>query len=184
MTINVFITYFNTTKNTSFDAFENSILHTIDKIAPIKQKHIRDNHSPFMNKVIYKAIMTRTILGSIFLKEATPMNRLAYKKQRNYGSSNVSRPTDNKNFWRVVKQNFLNKIVATNRVTLRYGGKIICNTEKVADTFNNLFVNIESILKIDKDKQFLVETNDVFDAVLKVLRNIALILAFLPSEKR
>ena len=97
---------------------------------------------------------------------------------------NVSRTTDNKNFWRVVKPNFLNKIVATNTVTLRYRGKIICNTEKVADTFNNLFVNIGSILKIDKDKQFLVETNDVFDAVLKVLRNIALILAFLASEKR
>ena len=38
-------------------------------------------------------------------------------------------------------------------------------------------------MKIDKDKQFLVQTNDVFDPVLKT-RKIALILAFLESKKK
>ena len=82
------------------------------------------------------------------------MNRLAYKKRRNYcvslmhenkkqhyGSLNVNRITNNKNFWRVVKPNFSNKILGTNRVILRDGGKIISDTEKVADTFNEIFVN-------------------------------------------
>ena len=54
------------------------------------------------------------------------MNRLAYKKQRNYcvslmrenkkqyyGSRNVNGTTDNKNFWRIVKPNFSNKTVPT-----------------------------------------------------------------------
>ena len=53
-------------------------------MAPLKQKHIRTNHPPFMNKDIHKAIMTRTRLRNRFLKEPTPMNRLAYKKQMNY----------------------------------------------------------------------------------------------------
>ena len=126
------ITYFSTGKNISYDAFENLVLQTLNKMAPIKQKHIRGNQSPFMNKDIQKAIMTRTRLRNRFLKEPTPMNRLAYKKQRNYcvslihenkkqryGSLNIKRTTDNKNFWRVVKSNFSNKIVATNRVILR-----------------------------------------------------------------
>ena len=56
----------------------------ITNLAPTKQKHIRGNQSPFMNKDIHKAIMTKTRLGCRFLKEANPMNRLAYKKQRNY----------------------------------------------------------------------------------------------------
>ena len=85
-----------------------------------------------MNKDIHKAIITRTRLINRFPKETTPMNRLAYKKQRNYcvslihenkkqryGSLNIKRTTDNKNFWRVVRSNFSNKIVATNRVILR-----------------------------------------------------------------
>ena len=74
------ITFFSTGKNISCDAFENLVFQTLDKIAPIKQKHIRGNQSPFMNKDIHKAIITRTRLRNRFLKEPTPMNRLAYKK--------------------------------------------------------------------------------------------------------
>ena len=133
-----FITYFSTGKNITYDAFENLVLHTVDKLAPIKQKDIRGNQSAFMNKDIHKAKMRRTRLRNRFLKEPTPVDRLAYKKQRNYcvslmhenkkqiyQSLNVNRITDNKNFWRVVKPNFSNKILATNRVILRDHRKII-----------------------------------------------------------
>ena len=166
-------------KNISYDAFENLVFQILDKMAPIKQKHIRGNQSPFMNKNINKAIMTRTRLRNRFLKEPTQMNRLAYKKQRNYcvslmrqskkqyyGSLNVNHITDNKNFWRVVKPNFSNKILGANRVILRDGGKIISDTENVADTFNKIFVNIGNTWKINKDKQFLGEPNNVFDPVV------------------
>ena len=91
-------------------------------------------------------------------------------KKQYYGSLNVNHIKDNKNIWRVVKPNFSNKILGTNRVMLRDGDKIISDTEKVADTFNKFFVNIGKTLKIDKDKQFLVETNDVFDPVLKAIK--------------
>ena len=53
---------------------------------------------------------------------------------------------------------------------LRDGGKVISDTETVADTFNSFFVNIGNTLKIDKDKQFLFETNDVFDPVSKAIK--------------
>ena len=102
-----------------------------------------------MNKDIHKAIMKRMRLRNRFLKEPTQMNRLAYKKQRNYyasslrqnqkqysGSLNVNHITDNKNFWRVVKPNFSNKIRGTNRVISRDGGEILSDTEKAADIFN------------------------------------------------
>ena len=62
-------------------------------------------------------------------------------KKQYYSSLNVDRITDNKNFYMIVKPNFSNKIVVTNRVMLRDGGKIISHTEKVADTFN-IFLGI------------------------------------------
>ena len=65
---------------------------------------------------------------------------------------NVNHITDNKNFWRVVKLNFSNKILGTNRLILRDDGKIISNTEKVADAFNKFLENVGKTLKIDKDK--------------------------------
>ena len=49
-------------------------------------------------------------------------------------------------------------------------GKIISDTETVADTFNVFFVNIGNTLKIDEDKRFLVEANDVFVPVLKAIK--------------
>ena len=42
--------------------------------------------------------------------------------------------------------------------------------QKVFDTFNKFFVNIENTLEIDKDKQFLAKTNGVFDPVLKAIK--------------
>ena len=105
-----------------------------------------------MSKDIHKAIVTRTRFRNRFLKEPTPINKLAYEKQRNYyvscnawkyyGSLNINRIRDNKNFWRVVKPNFSDKILVTNRAILRDGGKIISDTEKAGDAFNKLFVNI------------------------------------------
>ena len=65
---------------------------------------------------------------------------------------NVNHITDNKNFWRVVKLNFSNKILGTNRVILRDDGEILSNTEKVADAFNKFLENVGKTLKIDKDK--------------------------------
>ena len=73
------ITYINTAKHISHDAFENLVLHTLHKMVSIKQKYIRGNQSPFMNKDIYKTGMTRTRLRNRFLKEATQINRLGYK---------------------------------------------------------------------------------------------------------
>ena len=78
-------------------------------------------------------------------------------KKQYYGSLNVNHITDNKNFWSAVKPNFSNKILVTNRVILRDGGKILSDTEKVADIFNKFFVNMRKTLKIDNNNQVLVE---------------------------
>ena len=37
------ITYFNTAKNVPYDAFENLVLHTLDKLEPIAQKRIQSS---------------------------------------------------------------------------------------------------------------------------------------------
>ena len=65
---------------------------------------------------------------------------------------------------------FSNKLVAINILTLRDGDKIISDSEKITYTCNKIFVNTENTLKIDKDKRFLVEPNDVFDPVLKAIK--------------
>ena len=67
---------------------------------------------------------------------------------------------------------------------LRDGSKIISDTEKVPDTFNKFFVNIGDTLNIDKDKWFLIETNGVFDPVLKAVKKYSAHPSILKTKKR
>ena len=56
----------------------------LDKHVPRKSKFVRGNHSPFMNRGLSKAIITRTRLRNVLFKENTAENRKNYNKQRNY----------------------------------------------------------------------------------------------------
>ena len=51
-----------------FEDFETIFMNILNKHAPTKEKLIRANNSPFMNKTMSKAIMTRSRLKNKFLK--------------------------------------------------------------------------------------------------------------------
>ena len=51
--------------------FEDTYLSVLNKHAPCKQKLIRANESPFMNKHLKKSIMSRSRLRNKFLKDKT-----------------------------------------------------------------------------------------------------------------
>ena len=77
--------------------------------APIKEKHVRRNQSPLMNK--QQAIVTRTCLLNKYRKDNSAGNPFTYKRQRNfcvkllrkskmgfYNNVNVKRITINRKF--------------------------------------------------------------------------------------
>ena len=66
------------------EIFEDICVKVINIHAPLKEKHVRANNSPFMNKTLSKAVMTRTRLRNKFLKNPTDENRVKYTKYRNY----------------------------------------------------------------------------------------------------
>ena len=89
---------------------------TFNRHAPIKKKTLRANQVPYMTKTLRKAIMRRSNLENKFLKNVTPENNAAYRKQRNlcsklykkerrkyYSNLDPSNFTDNKMFWKTVK---------------------------------------------------------------------------------
>ena len=98
---------------------------TLNHHAPTKQKFVRGNHLPFMNKTLSKAIMHRTRFRNKYLRNKILENKKKYTKQRNYCVSllrkskreyysnlDVKSITDNKTFWKTVKllsQNVLKK---------------------------------------------------------------------------
>ena len=69
--------------NQDVDDFLISCNKTQDQYAPQKKKYVRGNHSPLINKNLSEAIMLRTKLKNIFLKNRTEENKDRYTKQRN-----------------------------------------------------------------------------------------------------
>ena len=55
--------------DTSLSSFMNVCQETLDKVAPLKQKYIKENSGPFINKDITKAIVKRTRLMNNYLKK-------------------------------------------------------------------------------------------------------------------
>ena len=66
-----------------YEIFPASCNKSLDSRAPLKKKYVTGNYSPSMNKSLSKAIMVRTRLRNIFLKNMSEENKINYNKQRN-----------------------------------------------------------------------------------------------------
>ena len=145
-----------------FHTFEQIVIKLLNFYAPIKTKYIRANNSPFMNKTLSKAVMTRSRLRNRFLKNPSLENKAAYTKYRNYCTNLFNREkksyynkldvrniTDNKRFWKTVGPLFSEKHIISKKITLVEGEKIISDDIAIADTFNSYFSTIVENLDID-----------------------------------
>ena len=108
---------------TSLTNFTKIFKDNLNKHAPIKKKHIRENHANFVTKDLRKALMLRSRLQNIFLKERSLQSKKAYRKQCNnfvkmvkkakrvhFQNIILSEITDNKKFWKTVSPLFGNKV--------------------------------------------------------------------------
>ena len=146
-------------------------MEQLNKQVPIKEKYVRVNNSPFMNRPLSKAIMTRSRLRNKFLKNPNVTNKELYNKQRNY-CVNLLRKTkkeyyknldltlikDNKSFWENMKPLFSDKNKTRRKITLIEGDKIISNDAEVAQIMNEFFANAVSKLDI---KGYVIESSYV-----------------------
>ena len=165
-----------------FEKFKYISSKVLNIHAPIKEKHVRCNQSPFMSKQLRKAIMTRTRLLNKYRKYNSAENLFAYKRQRNlcvkllrkskkdfYNNLNVKRITDNRKFRQTIKPNFTDKTLRDERITLVEGDKVITEEKHVVKKFKDHFEKIVETLKIDRPK--LSDLSD--DPVLNAIENFS-----------
>ena len=139
--------------NLSEDEFEIIFLGILNLHAPLRHKHIRGNQQPFFNKELSKAIMKRSNLRNIYLKNMTPKNRNNYVRHRNYyvnllrktkrdyySNLKISDIADNKSFWKSVKPSFTDKVNTNEQITLVEKGEIITDSSQIAKTMNDFLV--------------------------------------------
>ena len=148
------------TNPSTYASFETIFMEELNKRAPIKEKYIRGNNAPYMNKILAKAIMNRTRLKNKFHKECNEVNKALYNKQRNYCVNLFKREKkkyyanldprviiDNKKFWKAVKPLFSEKCIVNRAITLIDGNEIISKDIEVAEKLNEFFSN--AVKKLD-----------------------------------
>ena len=109
--------------NIEYDTFQEIIVSLLNVYASLKKKYLRPNHASFVTKGLLKAIMLRTRLRNIYLKQRTETTKVAYNHQRNkcvsilkkskksyFGSLDVKFVKENKKFWKRISPLFSNKI--------------------------------------------------------------------------
>ena len=67
-----------------YDTFQNIFMDTFLKHAPMKEKYVRANNTPFWNKRLNKALMTRSRLKNKYLKFPSVFNKKMFNKHRNF----------------------------------------------------------------------------------------------------
>ena len=80
-----------------YSLFKNTFIDVLNTHAPMKTKTLPANSHQFMTKALRKAIMTRSRLNNIYLKNRNEENWVNYKRQRNF-CTNLLRKTKQKDF--------------------------------------------------------------------------------------
>ena len=119
----------------------------LEKHAPTKKKYVRANQASFITKTLSKEIMKRLRLRNKFLNTKIDIDRKAYNKQRNYvvsllrkekkdfyGNLDISKVTDNRVFWKIVKPKISDKVKIHSKITLVEDDKILSQDAEIATT--------------------------------------------------
>ena len=182
----------------SYDDFRNIFMKIVDKHAPVKQKVLRGNNAPFMNRILSKEFMKRSKLKNDYNRNPTESNKMLYNKQRNFCVNLVQREKkkyynnfdlnilqDNRKFWQRIKPLFpeKNKTIAKNIVIVD-NDKQITDNKMVAEKLNNFFIEavdnlgIQTFLRNDTESLTLHNIDEIISkyeshpSILKINQNV------------
>ena len=123
--------------NSLSDVLYKVCAEVLNRHAPQKQKYVRRNNKPFINKTLSQAIMQRTKLRDKFLKDPTGHNKISYTKQRNwcvsllrkekkgyFANLNEKDIIDNEKFWQTVKPFLSEKLKSREKNNFSGKGRI------------------------------------------------------------
>ena len=142
--------------NENYNFLTTKFQEVVNRNALLKNKFLRGNHAPFIDKEFRKAIHTRSRLRNKFFKNPTKANELLLKNQwnkcvllrkkciKNYFSKvTESGVSTNKEFWKIIKPFLTNKgFLPGNELTLTENDEVITEEKILAEKFNNHYTNI------------------------------------------
>ena len=171
-----------------YDDFKEIFMEILDKHSPLKEKTVRGNNTPFMNKTLSKAFMLRAKLKNRCNLYPTEINILNYKKQKNYCVNLVNKTkklyysnlditilNDNKKFWKNIRPLFSDKKKDYKKdIILIEKDKVTSNEKDVAEIINNYFVDVIENLDIEpyiKENCLTKPSNKNVESIINKYKN-------------
>ena len=163
------LTKFEYFDNIPSNLFKETVNTILEKDAPTKKKYVRANQAPFITKTLSKEIMKRSRLRNKFLNTKSDIDKKVYNEQRNYvaslfrkkkdfyGNLDISKVTDNRVFWKIVKPKISDEVKIRSKITLVEDDKILSQDAEIAKTFNEYFINIP-MLNMPNNQSFSTQT--------------------------
>ena len=140
----------------------------IDIHAPVNQFHVRGGHVPYMTPQLRRATRHRNRLWKKYKLDPTTTNWNTYKRQRNYCTTlrrkaiinyyhhkAESMSTKPKDFWKVFGALFHSKHGQANDIVLLENNEYITDKKRMANIFNEYFINIGNDLPIPEQSQYV-----------------------------
>ena len=162
-----------TQQTMKYDEFKNILMTVLNSHAPTKQRILRGNNQPFMNKTLSQAFMHRSKLKNRYHKSPTQANKNEYKRQRNFCVNLLAREKkkfynnldlrifdDNKTFWQNIKPLFSDKQnILQKNITLIEKDEIISKDNEVAEKLNTFFIEAVKNLEIEPFNDYSQNTD-------------------------
>ena len=150
--------------STALDSFLDICRVALNKTAPLKQKFVKANDNPFINKTILRAIMNQMRLRNRFLKDMPDANRVACNTQRNYcvsfvrkakrsyyGNLDDKKIVENKTFWKTIKPYFKDKGINHGNITLVENEETVSDNKEISETLNKFFSEVVANLNLSHE---------------------------------
>ena len=174
--------FYNSTN--PYHDFPNLFKEITHKCAPIKQKKVRGNNSPFMTKELRKAIMDRSRLPNKYLKYPSKENFVSMKKMKNICNSICKKSktkylkritekgiSSNKQFRNFVKAFLTNKGCMSNDfISIRNGDTFIDKESKLVEMFNSHYINIVEKTSGVPPENYVIDTNNTQEIIEGIIR--------------
>ena len=145
----------------------------IDIHAPINQFHVRGGHVPYMTPQWRRTIRHRNRLWNKYKLDPSTTNWNIYRRERNYCTTlrrkaiinyyhhkAESISTKPKDFWKVFGALFHSKRGQANDIVLLENNQYITDKKRMANIFNEYFINIAYDLPIPKKSQYGLNFTD------------------------
>ena len=143
--------------NQSYESLTKHFLEVVNKHAPLKQRTVRDNHAPFMDRHFQKQIYIRSHLKNSFLEnKQDKIGCYTTKRQRNkcvklrrkcikkyFSKITTNGVVTNRKFWTTIRPFLTSKgCLQNNEIMINENDSIISDEKELTELFNNFYINI------------------------------------------